>query len=430
MLTFCDMGVIASSVPASAATVNGRPIPAEPDLGRMRRERSASLREHMRTQDVDALLLLGTSAVQYATGAPAPAVDASRATILRPVALVLADDPEPHLFTPYPEAAAGRISEDHVHPPLLVELDEACAQVAATLARMVPGDAVLAADEIPFPLRRALADRVIADGAAVLGASRILKTPDELACLRMAQWLNELAMSSVQPLLQPGVRQCELTGGFLSRAFELGASGIGIDTIWQVMPDRKANGPWAFHGDVAFPTPSTDMILREGDVIWVDSGIFYEGYASDFGRTWLVGAGPSEQQREQFQRWTAVMNAVLAKVKPGATGGDLCRAARSADPVSAAKGSKPWLEQFYLVHGLGVDSAEMPFFGTDLGEAFDGSFILAPGMVLVLEPVIWADGAGGYRSEDLVVVTDDGWAPLSDYPYAPFEAAGPLGAPR
>jgi Xaa-Pro aminopeptidase len=164
---------------------------------------------------------------------------------------------------------------------LLVELDEACADIAATLARMVPGDAVLAADEIPFPLRRALADRVIADGAAVLGASRILKTPDELACLRMAQWLNELAMSSVQPLLQPGVRQCELTGSFLSRALELGASGIGIDTIWQVMPDRKASGPWAFHGDVAFPTPSADTILREGDVIWVDSGIFYEGYASD-----------------------------------------------------------------------------------------------------------------------------------------------------
>jgi Xaa-Pro aminopeptidase len=72
----------------------------------------------------------------------------------------------------------------------------------------------------------------------------------------------------------------------------------------------------------------------------------------------------------------------------------------------------------------------MPFFGTDLGEAFDGSFSLVPGMVLVLEPVIWADGAGGYRSEDLVVVTDDGWAPLSDYPYAPFEAAGPPGAAR
>jgi Xaa-Pro dipeptidase len=62
----------------------------------------------------------------------------------------------------------------------------------------------------------------------------------------------------------------------------------------------------------------------------------------------------------------------------------------------------------------------MPLIGTDLGPAFDDSIVLAPGMVLVIEPAIWDDGAGGYRSEDIVAVTDDGWAALSDYTYAPF----------
>jgi Xaa-Pro aminopeptidase len=102
----------------------------------------------------------------------------------------------------------------------------------------------------------------------------------------------------------------------------------------------------------------------------------------------------------------------------------LCRAARDADPLSAAAGRPPWLSHFYLAHGLGVDSAEMPLLGTDLGEAFDESIVLTPGMVLVFEPVIWDDGMGGYRSEDVVVVTDDGWAPLSDHTYAPFHAEG------
>ncbi len=62
----------------------------------------------------------------------------------------------------------------------------------------------------------------------------------------------------------------------------------------------------------------------------------------------------------------------------------------------------------------------MPLIGTDLGDAFDEGQVLAPGMVLVLEPVIWDDGAAGYRSEDIVAVTDDGWMPLSDHPYDPF----------
>jgi Xaa-Pro dipeptidase len=405
----------------AGGTVNGDPIPDVPDLARMRQQRSSRLRGSMRERGVDALLLLGTSAVQYAAGAAAPIVDASRATLLRPVALVLADDPEPHLFTPYREAADERIAADHIHPPLWVELDGQVADIAARLGRLVPDDATLAADEMPYPLRRALGDRVVAEGAVVLGAARLIKTPDELACLRAAQSMNEAAMRTVQDALHPGSRQSELTGILLREAFELGAGGVGVDAIWQVMPRRRSDGPWAFHGDVAYPAPSSDQILREGDVMWVDSGILYEGYASDFGRTWLVGADPNEQQREHFARWVAVMQAVLDEIRPGATGGDLCRAARKADPLSAAEGGKPWLEQFYLAHGLGVDSAEMPFFGTDLGEEFDDSFVLEPGMSFELEPVIWREGTGGYRSEDLVVVTDDGWAPLSDYTYAPYE---------
>ena len=54
----------------------------------------------------------------------------------------------------------------------------------------------------------------------------------------------------------------------------------------------------------------------------------------------------------------------------------------------------------------------MPFVGTDLGDAFDESLVLAPGMVLVLEPVIWEDGHAGHRSEEIVAVTDDGYACL------------------
>jgi Xaa-Pro dipeptidase len=418
------MGVTLLGRAGSGGTVNGDPIPELPDLARMRRQRSSRLRGVMRERGVDALLLLGTSAVQYSAGAPAPIVDASRATLLRPVALVLADDPEPHLFTPYREAVAERVAADHVHPPLYVELDGHVADIAATLGRLVPGDATLAADEMPYPLRRALGDRVVAEGAPVLTAARLIKTPDEVACLRAAQSLNEAAMRTVQDGLRPGLRQSELTGILLREAFELGAGGVAVDAIWQVMPERRSDGPWAFHGDMAYPTPSSDQILREGDVMWVDSGIWYEGYASDFGRTWHVGADPDERQREHFARWVAVMQAVLDEIRPGATGGDLCRAARKADPLSAAEGSKPWLEQFYLAHGLGVDSAEMPFFGTDLGEEFDDSFVLEPGMAFELEPVIWTEGTGGYRSEDLVVVTDDGWAPLSDYTYAPYEDPG------
>ena len=87
---------------------------------------------------------------------------------------------------------------------------------------------------------------------------------------------------------------------------------------------------------------------------------------------------------------------------------------------AAAGGTTPWMQHFYLGHGLGIDAAEMPYVGSDLGEQFDSSHALEAGMVLVLEPLVWDDGAAGYRAEEVIVITEDGWEPMTDYPYDPF----------
>jgi Xaa-Pro aminopeptidase len=55
----------------------------------------------------------------------------------------------------------------------------------------------------------------------------------------------------------------------------------------------------------------------------------------------------------------------------------------------------------------------MPLVGTDLGIEFDDALALAAGMVLVFEPVVWDDGHAGFRAEEIVAVTDDGYERLS-----------------
>jgi len=334
--------------------------------------------------------------------------------------VVVRGDPAPHLFTPYPEGAPSELPADHLHPAIYTDLDDASDAAASALRDVLPAGATVGVDDLPYPLARALAGFTLVSAAGVMGAVKLCKTPDELACVRAAQRINELAMADVAPLLLPGVRQTDLSAVFLRRLHELGAVTNGIDPIFQPMPLSKAEGPWTTHGDIAFPTGTTDLVLRDGDVVWVDSGLHFEGYASDFGRTWLVGHDPrpSARQRAQFARWRAVTEATLAVCKPGATALDLDRAA-----IAANGGVKPWIEHFYLSHAVGTDSAEMPLIGTDLGEAADEQCVLAPGMVLVIEPAIWEDGAGGYRSEDIYAVTDDGWVSLSDYPYDPFGEA-------
>ena len=398
-------------------TVDGVAIPESPDLARMRRERYAKIQLQLDAQQLDGLVLLSTSAVSYATGAAMPGCDSSRASLMRTVAVVVRGDAQPHLFTHYPDGAPPELASDRLHPAEYPDLDDGAAAFATWLSGTFKAGSHLGIDELTHPMQRALTGFTFVASANVMGAAKLCKTADELSCIRLAQHLNEQAMSDVEAVLRPGRRETELSAVFLRRLFELGVDTNGIDPIWQVMPPSKAEGPWTVHGDVAFPTPTTPLLLREGDVIWVDSGVHKHGYASDFGRTWIVGNDPqpTARQKKQFERWRAVHDAVRELCRPGVSGLDLCRAA-----IAANGGTKPWLDHFYLAHGIGTDSAEMPLIGTDLGEAFDAALVLAPGMVLVVEPVIWDDGAAGYRSEEVYAVTDDGCVALSDHPYSPF----------
>jgi len=371
------------------------------DLARMRRERHGKVANALEAQGFAAAVLLGQQNIAYALGARAPAADAARAAHRRMVAIVTADGAPAQLYTSFPDGVPAELGAEHVHPALPVEWPEGARQ----LLDVLPAGPV-ALDEYTMPLHAALDGREIADATPILSTCKIVKTSDELECIRRAQFINERAMLDIDGRVVPGVRGTELSGVFLRRIFELGATANTVDPIWQVMPSRIDDGPYSVTGDVVFPTPTTRRPFDAGDVIWVDTGIDYEGYASDFGCTFVVG-GPEARHHDQAARWREVVDRCLDVLKPGASAGDLVRAA------SSDGSRRPWLPHLYLAHGIGTNSAEMPLVGTDLGADFDDALVLAPGMVLVFEPVVWDDGHSGFRAEEIVAVTDDGYERLS-----------------
>jgi Xaa-Pro aminopeptidase len=325
-----------------------------------------------------------------------------RASWWRAVAVVRGDDPWPHLYTEFPEGSAPELPDDHIHSAVEVEAVDGAREIVS----MLPGGR-LALDEAPFPLWQALGERDVVDAAVVLAPTKLAKTLDELECIRQAQAINERAMRAARAAARPGALATDLSGAFLRAAAELGATSNTVDPVFQVMPRSIGTGPYSVTGDPVFPLPTEPRKLAAGDVLWVDSGINLNGYASDFGATWFVGNEPTAIARAQFDDWREIVDRVLAVTRPGATGADLARAAGERN------GRRPWLSYFYLAHGIGTDPAEMPLIGTDRGTEFDESIVLEPGMVLVLEPVIWDDGEAGHRSEEIVAVTDDGYVWLS-----------------
>src|SRR3954466_2849664 len=114
-------------------------MPASPELhgsrrdldrARLRRERFAKLQAGMREQALDALLLLGTGNVIYASGAQNVLADNNRRYHDRIIVLVVAGDDQPHLFTSYADGLPPDLAPDHAHAALYAETEAGVAQMA------------------------------------------------------------------------------------------------------------------------------------------------------------------------------------------------------------------------------------------------------------------------------------------------------------
>ncbi|HEY6319216.1 MAG TPA: aminopeptidase P family N-terminal domain-containing protein, partial [Acidimicrobiia bacterium] len=148
------------------------------DRARLCRDRHDRLVDAMRQQGLEVLLLLGQTNVLYATGARVPSRDQSEALHRRAAAVVTADGAPPIVWTWAPDGVPDALGVD-VRGGLELEWDEGAAQLAASLPA-----GRLAADDLTMPCWRALAPREPADASTTLTAAKIVKTDDELECIR------------------------------------------------------------------------------------------------------------------------------------------------------------------------------------------------------------------------------------------------------
>ena len=233
--------------------------------------------------------------------------------------------------------------------------------------------------------------------ADVIETLRLVKDAGEIALIKNAITVAETAMEQVKPLLKPGTREQDFALELEYAMRRLGASGAAFDTIVA----SGTNGAHPHHSAGSRP-------LAAGDFVTVDWGATVNGYNSDLTRTYVLGAA-TEKQREVYEIVWEAQRRAIAAIRSGKTGQEIDAVARdfiSQHGYGDAFGHS-------LGHSLGRSVHDGPGFSVR-----SEKLVLAPGMVMTVEPGIYLEGWGGLRLEEDILVTESGCEILTHLPNA------------
>jgi Xaa-Pro aminopeptidase len=265
-------------------------------------------------------------------------------------------------------------------------------------------------------LREAGVD-VTADTDGVVTEIRAVKTDEEVAWIRDIQAANEAAMATVEGMLADAeavdgtlhLDGDQLTSERVKTALEttLLEERAGLDEAI-VAGGADGAGP---HNRGTGPLPAGEPIVV--DIFPRSKATNYHG---DMTRTFVVG-DPTDAAREFYDLTEAAFEAALSAIEAGVPASEVHGAACEVyeDAGYPTLRSEPGAETGFIHstgHGIGLDVHEGP------GVNHRNDDPLEAGHVVTIEPGLYDPEVGGVRIEDAVVVTEDGYRNLTDYPVA------------
>jgi Xaa-Pro aminopeptidase len=246
------------------------------------------------------------------------------------------------------------------------------------------------------------------EGFDIIGAERLverataIKSADEVACLKNAVAVADIAMGRIHEALEPGVSENDMFAILHQTNIEHG--GEWID--YRLMAAGDHANPW---GRQCGPRK-----IADGELLAFDCGMIGpQGYSADVSRTFLCGdRAPSDEQKRLYGLAHDNVHFNLDLVRAGVGFREL---SDKGWPLPAE-----FLAHRYdiLAHGIGMGD-EWPIvpFPCDWDKkGADGE--LQAGMVICIESFIGSEHGGeGVKLEQQILVTDTGHDVMSAFPF-------------
>ncbi|MEE8368865.1 MAG: type I methionyl aminopeptidase [Thermoanaerobaculia bacterium] len=216
----------------------------------------------------------------------------------------------------------------------------------------------------------------------------VYKTEAEIDIMDRSNRIVHQVLDGLEKLIAPGVTTRDLDRYAEQVIREAGAAPAFLN--YRGYPATLCTSA----NDVIVHGIPNDEALNEGDILGVDCGVLYNGYYGDAARTFAVG-GVQNKVRDLLDSTREALDLAIEEVRPGRALSDIGYAVQSH--VERAGFS---VVREFVGHGIGTSLHEDPQV-PNYGRAGRGPR-LKPGLVLAIEPMVNAGGAG-------VKLDSDGW---------------------
>ena len=228
-----------------------------------------------------------------------------------------------------------------------------------------------------------------------------IKSKKEIELMKQACKVVALTYQELEKYIKPGISTLELDQIAEKTMRSLGAipAQKGYNPGIKGVPKFPSSICVSINDEVIHGIPSKHRILKEGDIVSIDTVALKDGFNGDAARTFIVGNTSKENKRLVDVTKQAFFEGIKY-AKPGYRIGD----------VSHAIGEYVHSQGFSVVrefqgHGIGKEMHEDPGI-PNYGKAGRG-IRLEPGMTLAVEPMV-------IQGKPNILELDDGWTIISE----------------
>lgn len=226
---------------------------------------------------------------------------------------------------------------------------------------------------------------------------KMIKNAAQIEGIREAGKVNNAILDEVASKIKMGMSTEEINSIVVEATKRLG--GIAAPLNYEGFPKSVCT---SINDQVCHGIPSAEDILEDGDIVNVDVTTIYKGYYADASRMFLIGdVLPEDKELVKIAR--EAIDVGLSVVKPWNCLGDVGQA---INDFAKAHGYSVVRE--IGGHGVGLEFHEDPW--VSYVSKKNTGYVLAPGMVFTIEPMINEGRADIFidESNDWTVYTEDG----------------------